>query len=80
MSKHRHCKTCAGKDFVYCEQLAGVRRCMQCNPPIASFAIAFEPDPSEDREGMQWAFAEAMAGAFCEVAAVMDAEEMKRQP
>lgn len=76
---HRACKTCAGKDFVFCEGLKKIRRCMDCNPPLASFTLGFIPDMSGDKDDRNWQFAEAMAEAFEEVVTALDYEEARQK-
>lgn len=75
----KYCSTCAGKEFVYCEQLGNIRRCMQCNAPEVMFNIEMYIDPFESSDEKQWLFAEALADCFLQVAATLDEYELKQR-
>lgn len=74
-----YCTTCAGKEFVYCEQLGAIRRCMKCNAPEAIFNIELYIDPFESPHNKRWDLAEAIGESMIQVAAFMDEQEIKQR-
>lgn len=71
------CIICENKRFVYCEQLHGIRRCMECNPPQADFEMLIVPDPKIGPADYKWEIAEAFAKCCYEVAKELDRNELR---